>query len=101
MFPSLCEGFGLPPIEAMKFGKPCFLSTCTSLPEIGGELAYYWPVLQPEEMATVVREQISSPDFESPENGQRIRNYAQKFDWEKCAQGYIDYYLDILNSSKK
>lgn len=101
VFPSLCEGFGLPPIEAMKFGKPCFLSTCTSLPEIGGELAYYWPVLQPEEMATVVREQISSPDFESPENGQRIRNYAQKFDWEKCAQGYIDYYLDILNSSKK
>lgn len=96
VFPSLCEGFGLPPIEAMKFGKPCFLSTCTSLPEVGGDLAYYWPDLTPEAMAAVVRQKVSDPEFAAPATGERIRAYAQKFDWEKCARGYIDYYLDIL-----
>jgi glycosyltransferase involved in cell wall biosynthesis len=42
VFPSLREEFGLPVIEAMKFGKPTFISNNTSLPEIGGELSFYW-----------------------------------------------------------
>lgn len=36
MFPSIAEGFGTPPLEAMYFGKPVFASTCTSVPEICG-----------------------------------------------------------------
>lgn len=40
--PSLAEGFGIPPIEAMSFGKPIFLSKLTSLPEIGGDVAFYF-----------------------------------------------------------
>ena len=39
VFPSLAEGFGLPPLEAMYFGAPVFLSRLTSLPEIGGSQA--------------------------------------------------------------
>ena len=42
MFPSFAEGFGLPVVEAMFYGKPVFLSRETSLPEIGGEHAYYF-----------------------------------------------------------
>jgi glycosyltransferase involved in cell wall biosynthesis len=41
-FPSVGEGFGLPVLEAMQFGKPVFLSTHTSLPEIGGDAAFYF-----------------------------------------------------------
>ncbi|MBL7728167.1 MAG: glycosyltransferase family 4 protein, partial [Dinghuibacter sp.] len=38
---SLAEGFGAPVVEAMQFGKPLFLSALTSLPEIGGDAAFY------------------------------------------------------------
>jgi len=40
----------MPVIEAMRFGKPVFLSNLTSLPEIGGKEAYYWENFEPEYM---------------------------------------------------
>ncbi len=41
-FPSMAEGFGLPLTEAMSVGKPLFLSSRTALPEIGGNVAFYF-----------------------------------------------------------
>lgn len=40
-YPSLNEGFGLPPMEAMKYGKTCVISNICSLPEVYGESVYY------------------------------------------------------------
>lgn len=97
MFPSLCEGFGLPPIEAMKFGKPVFLSTLTSLPEVGGDDAFFWPDLTPEAMAEVVRARMADAETD-PSLSERLRAHAARFTWDKCIDGYIAYYLDILNS---
>lgn len=97
MFPSLCEGFGLPPIEAMKFGKPAFLSTLTSLPEVGGDVAFYWPDLTPEAMATEVHRSMAAADAD-PTMADRLRAHASQFTWDRSITGYIAYYLDILNS---
>ena len=50
VFPSLYEGFGLPVLEAMSFGKPVVLSNAGSLPEIGANAAIYFDPRNPEEL---------------------------------------------------
>lgn len=91
LFPSIAEGFGLPPLEAMGLGKPVFLSTCTSLPEVGGDKAYYWPDLVPDKMAELVAEKLTLPI-----DGESLRLHASRFTWDATADAYIQYYKDIL-----
>ncbi len=50
VFPSLYEGFGLPVLEAMAFGKPVLCSDVTSLPEVGGDAAIYFDPRKPKEI---------------------------------------------------
>ena len=97
LFPSLCEGFGLPPLEAMYFGKPVFLSTLTSLPEIGGACAYYWPDLDPQRMAARLNEGLKDFEANAETLSKRLVQRAESFSWESCVEGYIEYYLDLLN----
>lgn len=94
LYPSLCEGFGLPPIEAMHFGKPVFLSTLTSLPEIGGKEAFYWDTLLPLPMAERVETALSA--FSPAQKSEALKRNAARFDWDTCARQYIQYYLEIL-----
>ncbi len=96
LFPSLCEGFGLPPIEAMHFGKPVFLSRLTALPEIGGPVAYYYDDLTPEAMAAVTKKGLATFYEDEEVAAQRVRRWAQQFDWGRCAEEYIAYYLHII-----
>jgi glycosyltransferase involved in cell wall biosynthesis len=57
--PSLAEGFGLPVLEAMSVGKPVFLSDRTSLPEIGGDAAFYFRDFSAVHMRDVLREGLT------------------------------------------
>lgn len=95
LFPSLCEGFGLPPIEVMKFGKPVFLSTLTSLPEVGGEVAFYWEKLEPKHMADVLRSKLDIFNA-SQSYPNLLKKNADRFDWDNCVDQYIKLYLEIL-----
>ena len=95
LFPSLCEGFGLPPVEAMHFGKPVFLSTLTSLPEVGGELAYYWPELDPKAMAESFEKNIAH--WQKSGSADDVKAWAAKFSWDACADAYMQLYLRLLS----
>lgn len=92
--PSLAEGFGIPPIEAMAFGKPIFLSTYTSLPEIGGKEAFYFRSFNPEEMAATVRQGLEA-FWSNKEASNRLKERAAEFNHLAMAQKYLDLYNRI------
>jgi glycosyltransferase involved in cell wall biosynthesis len=92
VFPSIAEGFGLPVIEAMYFGKPVILSTHTSLPEIGGEDACYFTSFDGEEMQKVLHACLASFDKEKSD---RIKNRAASFNWDHAALMYENIYAHL------
>ena len=92
--PSLTEGFGLPPIEAMHFGCPVYLSDRTCLPEIGGTVAHYWTQFDPHHMKQVMQAGMLQDD--TPNARRLIREHASQFSWSSCAQRYVDLYLACL-----
>lgn len=95
VFPSVSEGFGLPVIEAMSLGKPVFLSDLSSLPEVGGEEAYYWKSFDEPEMVKVFREGLN--DFENdPQKKERIRSWSTRFSWENAAAEYWNFYKELI-----
>lgn len=96
LFPSLTEGFGLPPIEAMHFGKPVFLSDRTCLPEIGGEAAFYWSDFDPGAMRAVVEAGLVR--YREENRAAAIRAHAAQFCWDACADQYLELYLSLLSA---
>lgn len=97
LFPSIAEGFGLPPVEAMQFGKPVFLSTLTSLPEVGGDAAFYWPDFAPEAMAGVLERALAG--WRGEPDAARMRAQAARFTWARCLDGYLSHYRALLGLS--
>jgi glycosyltransferase involved in cell wall biosynthesis len=94
LFPSLTEGFGLPPIEAMHFGKPTFLSRRTCLPEIGGDAADYFDDFSPAPMKRVVEQGLQRNT--APGRADAIRAHAAQFDWDRAAGAYAALYARLL-----
>lgn len=93
LFPSIAEGFGLPVIEALSVGKPVFSSNHTSLPEVGGDVTYYFDSFNPDEMNSVFK--IGLEDFNKNNLSQICINHSKKFSWDNTAKQYLDLYQQL------
>lgn len=95
VFPSLCEGFGLPLLEAMRRGIPVAASNVTAIPEVAGHAALYFDPLNLEEMATAI-ERVWGDD----EMRARLRSAGetrvQGFSWDESARRTLAFYRRVV-----
>jgi glycosyltransferase involved in cell wall biosynthesis len=96
VFPSLYEGFGLPPLEAMAQGCPVASSNRSSLPEILGQAALYF---DPENEADMLAKIQLALDDPALTEGLRVRGRAQakQYNWWECANETLAVYRSVLN----
>lgn len=95
VFPSLYEGFGLPPLEAMACGVPVVVSDASSLPEVVGDATPKVPPLDSRALAEEVVRLLNEPDL-AHERAERGRERAAQFTWERAAAGMAGVFDEAL-----
>lgn len=94
VYPSLYEGFGLPPLEAMACGTPVVTSNISSLPEIVGDAAILINPYNPGEIAEALFEGLTNGVLRE-ELVQKGRERVQQFSWKKTAQETLQVYQSL------
>lgn len=98
VFPSLYEGFGLPPLEAMALGTPVVTSNTSSLPEVVGQAAV---LVNPEnvfEITRAVRRVLLDQDLREKLKAAAIEQ-SQRFSWETSVRRILDAYTRVGSGS--
>ncbi len=95
IYPSLYEGFGLPPLEAMACGVPVICSSAASLPEVVGNAALTFAPKNEEMLASHIIHLIGDPDLQK-ELKQRGCIQASKFTWQETARKTISVYNELI-----
>lgn len=83
--PSLAEGFGLPVLEAMQCGTLAVLARAASLPEVGGECAFYFDPSDPEDMRAAMSAALEMGEAARAARLAAGRAWAGRFSWDRSA----------------
>ena len=96
VFPSLYEGFGLPPLEAMQCGVPVIVSNTSSLPEVVGEAGI---MLDPKDADGLCQSLLSLYEDSSlrAELAKKSLLQAAGFSWQRCAEDTVNAYKTALS----
>lgn len=99
VFPSLYEGFGLPPLEAMAHGTPVVTSNVSSLPEVVGDAAV---LVHPENVFELMRALHRVLMDQEMRERMKERSYRQvtKFSWEKSVRRIMQVYREVARTKE-
>jgi glycosyltransferase involved in cell wall biosynthesis len=100
VFPSLYEGFGLPPLEAMAHGTPVVTSNTSSLPEVVGNAAV---LVNPENVFEIMRALLHLLVDQSARDEIKKRCYeqAKRFSWDASARRILEIYGEVAASERR
>ncbi len=96
VFPSRYEGFGIPLLEAMAFGKPVLSSNAGSLPEVGQAAALYFAPQQPEELINHLITITQQPKLVEELVAKGRQRLSEVGDAQAMAQAYLDIFTTVL-----
>lgn len=98
VFPSIYEGFGLPPLEAMACGVPVISSNAASMPEVVGDTGR---LLDPEDVAgmTDAMRWMAGMPVERGQLGQLALERSRQFTWAACLERTVSAYRQVLGRS--
>ena len=94
VFPSLYEGFGIPPLEAMACGVPVVASNVASLPEVIGDAGLLVDPYSIEEIAAAMYKVISNEELRQHMRDKGLQR-AKLFSWEKTVRGVIKVFQEV------
>jgi glycosyltransferase involved in cell wall biosynthesis len=92
--PSLLEGFGLPPVEAMACGTPVVYSRAGSLPEVIGDAGLEFDPTDTGDMARAIGRLLTDPALRET-LGQRALRRARRFTWAATARGLLECFDEL------
>lgn len=98
VFPSLFEGFGLPVLEAMACGTPVITSNSSSLPEVGGEAAYYVDPTSIGDISSAMQRLLADKGTRQKLIEKGFMQ-AKKFTWEKTARETLRVFEKVYEDS--
>lgn len=92
VYPSLYEGFGIPPLEAMHYGCPVLTCNTSSIPEVVGSAGLYFDTTNMEELRDKMEKVLSDDELK-----QKLiklgHQQEQHFNWDTCANETLQFYI--------
>lgn len=98
VYPSYFEGFGLPPLEAMKCGAPVVVADATSLPEVVGDAGLKVDPFDVSAIAGAIGELIGNSDLRRELSAKGLKR-AEMFDWQNTARQTLMVYEQVARNS--
>lgn len=95
VYPSLYEGFGIPPLEAMSFDCPVVCSNGGSIPEVVGEAGEYFDPKSSEDMVRAIIRVINDAPYRS-ELKSKGWLQLEKYSWKKCSEETLEVYKSVV-----
>jgi glycosyltransferase involved in cell wall biosynthesis len=96
VYPSLYEGFGIPPLEAMSCDCPVVCSNSSSLPEVVGNAAELFDPGSPEAIGSAIERVLNNADLRQSLIASG-RSRIELFSWERCARQTMNVYQRVLS----